>query len=358
MYSFKEALAAQITAVSESANGAGQKVHSFKAVIVEEGLTRNKKRYYTKEALKSGVDKFVGAKMFLNHQNESEKTQRPERSVEDEVATIVKAWYDESEGKGRVMGEFVIHGSPTLEAEKIAAWIQRRKESGVSVELSLNGYLVAESGKTESGAYVNYIKKFEAIESVDFVTIGNAYGKVKESFSILEETEKETKKETVIKKNKESFKKGGAYMNELDILLKDVDEDVATAIKAKFAESKAALDKATESLTGLQKEIDGIKAEQAKAVVEAKKEKLLTEAKAVVKESKLPELAKDKIIKSLESTTVDEKTESLKDVAVKMVESEKSYIEKVSGVKVFAHLTPEGEGKKTEESLDSLLSDL
>ena len=455
--SFKEVLAATIMSVTEATDSIGIKSYTFKAVLVEEGITRNKKRHYTKEALKEGAQKFVGAKMFLNHQVETEKTNRPERSIEDEVAVITKSWYEESNGNGRIMGDFVVHGSPTLEADKIATWIRRRKESGSPVELSLNGYLYAESGKTEAGGFINYIKKFEAIESVDFVTVGNAYGKVKESFGILTDieeggpgsgnhghgglpgqhggsapaggggsglsatlksgstdnlkkaaaslTEQKTQIAKGLLKSKgsfasrsiegellkkidsqledigkelraratrkaepryknmyqktmsgESLKKGGGVMKEeLLKLLEGIDAGITVSVLSMFEKVTEAAVTVDEQIAVLKAKIAELEAEKKAKETESKREKLLVEAQAVVTESKLPTPAKEKVTEALKGLPVTEKTESLKDEAIKLVESEKAYIEKFAGVKVFAH----GEGSiEIKESVEGLLAKL
>ena len=160
-----------------------------KAVFVREGLTKNKQRFYTKAALRDGAEKFVGAKMYLNHQDANEATTRPERSVEDDIAVIKKAYYETgADGKAQVTGEFSIYGSPVVEAEAIAKWIDMKKRAEAGVELSLHGFLQAENGEA-NGQVVNHITKIDSIDSVDFVTRGNAFGVVSEAFTEVEDEE-------------------------------------------------------------------------------------------------------------------------------------------------------------------------
>lgn len=179
-----------------------------KALFVSEGQTKNKKRFYTKEALLAGAKKFVGAKMYLNHQDGAEAQTRPERSVEHDVAIIKSAEAVKGpKGEAQVVGEFEIYGSPTIEAAKVATWIDAKKKAGAPVELSLHGFLQASQGEAD-GYQCNYIHAIDSIDSVDFVTRGNTNAYVTESFveekeSSVEELKAQLAEETDPEKKKE-----------------------------------------------------------------------------------------------------------------------------------------------------------
>lgn len=325
----------EVLEISESETG----VKKATIKIITEGLTKDRQRFYTKDALLNGVPLFENAKMYLNHISASERMDRPERSVQDYVATIKNASLVESGGRSFIKGDAFIHGSPSYTVEQIHTWLKNAKEAGATSDLSIHAFLFGEQGEFE-GRPTTIITGIDQVLSVDFVTTANAGGEIEsvESFS--------------------QHKEGGA---EMDITKLTLDElktarpDLVVAISseskkesdAKIAETQKIADAAKSEAESLKKELSDKKLAE-------KKESLMRENDALIKDAKLPEATEKRVREKVAALAIDDKTESLKTDVESIIKSEKEYLESLSKTKVFANDDDETADKSTE-SVESLL---
>lgn len=308
--------------------------------IISEGQTVDKQRIYLKDTLNAGAEKFADAKMYLNHISTSERYDRPERSVNDYVATIKNpVFVDMGNGVSYVQGEAMIHGSPTYSVDDIYTWLKNIKEAGAAADLSIHAYLGAEQGEF-NGFPVLVITAIESVISVDFVTTANAGGEVETVESL---------------KTKENSEKGGRDMKIEELTLEELTKarpDLCEAIK-KDAVANAQTTSETESLksenSNLKKSLSDMKVAQ-------KKESCMKEADAVIKESKLPESTEKRVREKIEAITITETTESIKAAVEAIVNAEKEYLESLSKTKVFGNETPAEQ--KGEKSVDEYLESI
>jgi len=332
----------ELLGVEESALG----IKKASIKIISEGLTKDKQRFYSKAALKAGAGKFIGAKMYLNHMSASEKFERPERSVEDYIATIDDAEFipADKEAVAYIKGRAVIHGSPAHESEKIHSWLKNLSKAKVGADLSIHAFLLGEQGEYE-GRPTMIISDFDEVLSVDFVTTGNAGGKV-ESVESLKKSEKE----------------GGDEMKFEELTaetLKEKRPDIVAAIQESAKGAEEMKDKDTR-IQELESEKAKLEKELSEKKLAEKKESLIKSVESVIKEAKLPESTEARVREKVAKIAIDEKTESIADEVGKIIKEEKDYLESLSKAKVFANGDPDpkpegGEEGDKEESVESLL---
>lgn len=305
--------------------------------IITEGATKDKQRFYTKPALEAGAAKFEGAKMYLNHISASERFDRPERSVNDYVATIKNPRFMDGT-PSRIIADAYIHGSPTYSVEDIYSWLKNVKEAGASADLSIHAFLTGNQGEFNSMPIV-VIEGIDEVVSVDFVTTANAGGEV-----------------ATVESNKTDGEKGGG--EEMDITKLTLEElkagrpDLIEAV-SKEATAKVQTSSETESVKA---ENETLKKKISDRELEDKKESLHKDAESVIKEAKLPETTEARVREKVSAITITATTESIKDEVAKIVKAEKDYLESLSKTKVFGN--DNDEKKPGEKSVDEMLESI
>jgi hypothetical protein len=327
--------------IFESVSAKDAAIKTAKVCIVTEGLTASKDKFYTKEALKLAVQNgvFNGVPMFLNHTTPNEEYNRPERDINDMVATIQSTTFEEVEGVGKVMAPISVHGSPTIKAEDMASWMRAMAEAKNPAELSQHSFIDGHDSDM-NGLPVFVVDDIVAARSVDFVTAANAGGYVEslESKKNEEGGERDMEKEELEKKLKAETE------------AREAAEKKAKESEEKFSTEKAAKEAAEKKLK--------------ESELKEKKESLVKEALKLIEESKLPDPAKDKLKKAVESMPVTEATKTLAEDTKKIIAEESEYIKKFDsgdGKIVFGN----GDGEESErvsseakESMESKLDDI
>jgi len=328
---YRDSMAFVVDEVMESKEG----IKNVKIRLVTQGLTLGKDKDYTNEALKQAVVNgvFNEAPMFLNHQSESEQYDRPERNINDKVAAIKTTEFKEKDGVSNIVGNVVIHGSPTYDADSLFKWFKNMKDSKTPVEVSQHSYLEGHEG--ESGGYpVLIVDGIVAVKSVDFVTKANAGG-------FLEALESQKKQE----------EKGDD--SKMEITLEKLKKENPEIVKQILSESKEA--EKNETLK-LELEASVTKNEELEKKVKEselkeKKESLVKVAVKLIEDSKLPDVAKAKLKKELVDTVITEETESLKKDTENKIVKESEYLKGLGGkVKVFANDEVIEEGKESADN--------
>lgn len=146
----------------------------LEATLIMPGFNRSKERFYEKSTLTESVagGQFTDLKMYFNHPTKSGFRDRPERGLEDWVATIKEAWVSED---GSVQGKIVVW------RRWFQDYLQELKEAGLESEIGLSILAVGkQTAKKINGIQTNVIEKFHSVLSVDWVTEPGAGGRVTE----------------------------------------------------------------------------------------------------------------------------------------------------------------------------------
>lgn len=143
--------------------------------ILEEGISADGEWEFKKTALEAGLSAFNGADMHLDHPSVQERKSLPERSVRTRVGRVTETFMGRSEVTGReaLMGKFFIYD------ETWRKTLRNMKEGGLLEQqhVSIAGLgtgMVEKRGERN----VRVISSIRYGQSVDFVTKGNAGGKV------------------------------------------------------------------------------------------------------------------------------------------------------------------------------------
>jgi hypothetical protein len=281
--------------------------------VIKPGMSKNRRNYkpaVLKKAAADGI--FEGAKMFADHQTESEARSRPEGSVHNWVATLGKPW---AEGDGTVKSVATVIDPP------FKAKLDRLNEVGQLNQMGVSIRAVGEASKASDaqGEYTE-VESILAARSVDFVTHAGAGGQVEAMESqqsddwdvdLIGEADFRKRRPDLVKlieSSAQSIQEGAQEkMKTLEQQLQESNTQLAAEKTARqTAETKLAESEKTAK----------------KATASAELSKLLTE-------SKLPEIAQKKIQKQFSEAV---STEGMKEA----VDAEKEYIKSLqpgSGVR-------------------------
>lgn len=300
-FEFRETMNAEL-GVKES----DSKKREVVCVLIEAGMNHSKRRYYPKETLKKAVESFAGKKMFLDHQTAEEERQQPERSLEDWVATVKEAWYED----GKIMGRVHVHDDwlwSKLEADKVF-----REHIAISINGSGKSYFREIEGKS-----VQVVEVLTDVKSVDWVTEPGARGRV--DYVLQEKQHREDQKvmKTVTLKEMKA---------ERPDLVSEIENDTRARMKGENeAAIKEAVDKAVKEAVApyVKKE-----AEQASLRVREK-------AKSLVEKSNLPKKLIPAFVEKFLKNNGDATEENVEAKVAEAVASEIKYLNEAGvGIKV------------------------
>ncbi len=263
--------------------------------IIRPGFNKSKERYYPPSTLKRDHKIFEGAKMFLDHQTESEAKQRPEGSVRNWVANVTRTW---AESDGTVKGEAAVI-DPALKAK-----LEELRKQNLLQEMGVSIRAIGQSTMTEiEGTETAYVDSLLHSRSVDFVTYAGAGGQVEamEAHNINSELDVDLVTEAQLRKRRPEL---------IALIESHAKENTVKTLEQQLQESQA--DNAR-----LKTELQESKKTAAKAAATAELTKLLTE-------SKMPALAQERIRKQFADA---DKTVGMKEAIV----AEQEYIKHLGG---------------------------
>ena len=323
--------------------------------VTTDGLTFMQNRFYTKEALQQGYPMYEGARMFLNHPTMDEEMERPERAIEDMIATLRGVVLNTIEGgKVAIEGEVIVHGSPKYSADTCREWLKNLKTAGVEDVISQNILYLGYWGEapTADGGVVetNIVEKIIKVNSVDFVTHANAGGLLVAAEALKNKTvkggEPEMTKDEVLK---------SLSLDEVKSSRKDLYETIA-----KEAVQMAGTEKEKEDFKTQLEAKDAIiakQAEQINAAALADKKKVLAEKfEAACKEAALPEAMLENIKKTvtLDKVTLETKDEDFLSSAADAIKAGKELVAKLTATGNGPAVIANG-GSAEVVSIDTLL---
>jgi len=292
------------------------------AVLIEAGTNYEKKRHYPVSTIREAAPIFKGLKMYINHPTSQENNQRPERDLRDYVSTIVES---RAEG-GKAIGTIVIHDKDLRERMENPVF---RNNVGLSINMGGRVSIGKVNGQTMQIVEKIFRRRQNGPASVDWVTEPGARGRVTK---LLESNRKDDE------------------MKIEELTLKEIQEsrpDLLEAYVKSLKEGKA-LEKAQSELQEANKKI----AEFEKAESLRKQGELIETA---LKESKLPDVAKNRIKTQIaESGVVYETEEKLKETISGMVKTELEYINQFSKKgKIKTGASTDGNEKSLVESFEN-----
>lgn len=258
-----------------------------KVILIEAGTSEEKMRHYPVSTIQEVAGQFAGFKMYINHPTKTEEKERPERNLRDWVSTIVES---SAEG-GKAVAKIAVHD--TWLRERLHDPVAR-KHIGLSILTGGKVSVGKVNGKEMQIIEKIILKRQNGPASVDWVTEAGARGRVCELF------ESRNKEETKM------FEKATLEQ------LQQERPDLVTQIK--------------ESATTELKEAQG-RAESAekKLKLNGQKEKI----SVLLKESKLPEAAQERVLAQI-AETVFENDDKLKESVEGLAKKEREYINTLS----------------------------
>ena len=289
-------------------------------VLIEAGTNPKKKRHYPVATIQEAAPLFSGLKMYLNHPTKTEEREIPERDITKWASTIIESHYD----NGKAIGRVVVHDK----------WLRERLNDPVArahIGLSINTGGRLSRGKVD-GEEMEIVEKIvlqrsNGPASVDWVTEAGARGRVSR---LLKESNNEEEDMDFTKLDLATLKK------ERPDLIEAANRDVK--------ESGAADQK--------DKDLKEAQAENARL----KKENALRDQKdtinGLLKESKLPESAKARVIKEL-NVNLFESEVKLKEAVEVAVKNELEYINQFSPKGKIKLGSDAGKGSNLIESMQN-----
>ena len=287
--------------------------------------------YYSREVLQQAVNARVyaaGLQMYWNHPSKTDEKDRPERDLRDLAGVLTEdARWDEHGSKG-----------PGLysRAKVFSAYRDAVAEMGPYIGLSHYVWGESKQGEAE-GQKGDIITRIVAARSVDFVTVPGRGGAIAEAFRAARPTEPTDEQKTEAGKSMvgekpekltlESVRK--EHPEIVEALRQEIEND--SARKEAQAQQEKKLAEAQKALEAAQAENARLK--EAQLLVEAK-----TFVEAKVKDAKIPDLTKARIVESLAKDPVvkdgkiDETAYAAKIEAA--IKSEAEYLAKLGAGKI------------------------
>jgi hypothetical protein len=302
----------QVASLTESGAAYDKSKGILTVKVIQPGFNKSKERFYPSETLKRDFSVFKGAKMFADHQTESEQQTRPEGSVNNWVASLNNVWV---ESDGTIMGEAVVIDPP------FKAKLDALNEKGLLSEMGVSIRAIGEASVKEiEGTRTKYVESFLASRSVDFVTYAGAGGKILaiESSSLADENDVDLISESDFRTRR---------------------PDIVAALESKLKET--ALKTIEEQLRESQTENAQLKAKVATMEKDSNKKVAAVELSKLLSESKLPEVAAKRIEKQFAEA---ENTEGMKEA----IDGEVAYIKSLAPIK--KHNGAEDNADTTNES--------
>ena len=261
-------------------------------ILIEAGTNMAKRRHYPESTIREAAAAFAGLKMYINHPTKQEEKDRPERDVRDWVSTVTESVYDSGKARAKV----AIH-DPWLK-ERLADPVFKKN---IGLSINAGGKISIGLVEGQEMQIVEQIipKRQNGPASVDWVTEAGARGRVENDLleSRREDMDMDFKTLTLE-------------------ILKAARPDLVTAIaEGATAEFKTKEKELQESAATLKRD----------NMLMTQKDSIM----ALLKESKLPQAAQDRIFDSIKETLFDDDAK-LKEAVSGSVTSERAYISQFS----------------------------
>lgn len=276
--------------------------------VIKPGFNSSRERYYPADMLRRDYPVFEGAKMFADHPTDSEDESKPERTVGHEWVGVLKNVRASQEGD--VLGEAHII-EPWFQS-KLAALRDANSLNTLGVSILAVGRTAPQKVEIE-GIKTHVIESIVSRRSVDFVTEPGAGGHV----MLYEGTSTEHDIDLI-----EVEQLRAQRPDLVDIIVQETthtilkERSTMEELEKQIAELKEQLERATADKAELEQKIAEADSAQKKTVVDAK-------VSTALNESKLPDVAKERIRKQFKDAVSD-------DGLVEAIESERLYVASIA----------------------------
>lgn len=265
--------------------------------------------YYSEGLLKRDYMLFEGAQMYWNHPKSSDEWERPERDLNDFAAILREVTWQEQgiEGPG-------LYGV----AEVFNRYLPIIEDIGQHIGISIRAIGQGSEGSAE-GRDGMIVERFTEVRSVDFVTRAGAGGKVVSRFNEAA-SNKLTPLNILESEGQMDLKEA------LDTI--QTQQTALTEAQGKIVTLETDIKTRDEKITALETSVS--RYEEAAMVIKASE--IVSE---VLKESELPEVTQERIIKGASSLMVasdgkiDE--EATKVAAQEAIKAEAKYLSEITG---------------------------
>lgn len=307
--------------------------------IISPGFNTSFGRFYSEQAIQDAAVIFDGAKMFANHPTEAEEAARPERAIQDWVATLHECRVSES---GNAVG--IAHINAGWLKEKIQNLFEQGDLQHLGTSINAVGKGTNQTIEGHKTVLVEGLVK-SIFQSVDFVTEAGAGGQAG-----LRESAGDSINDVDLM-DLATFKE--ARPDLVEAIESTIREQINTEVKQKM-DAEARIKELEDENDVLTKENGGLK--EAKEAAEKAKVKETAQAaiKEAVDKSELPAKAKEKII---EAHKDDESAEGIEAV----IKDEATYIAEITEAGKIRGMGPapaEEDQKKTEEAIEEGLKQM
>jgi len=209
-------------------------------------------RRYTAEALKNGVDKYEGAKVYLDHPSEADE-KRGWRRIRDLAGKIENARFDGQKIRGDIrlintdggkLAFEIATSLPDIAGMSHNAFGKYRRENGVEVVESIDKVVsvdVVTEPATNNGFYESDLNSNKGVQEMDYTQV-TMVG-LKEARKDLVDTLMNEGKESRDDEFQKVIKENESLKTEKDELKKKLDE---MQVKEALAQKEATIDKVLE----------------------------------------------------------------------------------------------------------------
>ena len=294
--------------------------------IIKPGFNTSFGRFYSEQAIQDAAVIFDGNKMYANHPTEAEEKERPERRVEDWVATLHECRVSES---GNAVG--IAHINSGWLKEKIQNLFEQGDLQHLGTSINAVGKGTNQTIEGHKTVLVEGLVK-SIFQSVDFVTEAGAGGQAGLRESAVDSIN------DVDLMDLATFKE--ARPDLVEAIEATIREQINLEVKQKM-DAEARIKELEGQNEGLTTENTTLKEEKVVREKEKAKEEAQTAIKTAVDKAELPDLAKTKLI---EAHKDDESAEGIDE----FIKTEVEYIAALSEKGEIKGLGQSSSGKDKE----------
>ena len=304
--------------------------------IIKPGFNMSKKRFYPAEMLKHDFRIFEGMKMFVDHSTVTQDRSRPEGSVRDWGGNLSKLWADKD---GTIRGEAAIID------EQLKLKLKNLREHKQLPTMGISIRAIGEGHEAEvEGQRTLLVERLVKGRSVDFVTYAGAGGQVEAiesqetdegDIDLLTLTQLRERRPDLVELVESGT--GRTNMSEVETLREQLAEKEEELQRLTEAADKVGADKIKAELKEAQDKLKKAEEKVAESEKATKIVKVKEHLDGLLKESKLPDAAKERLTKQFKDS---EGTDGMKEA----IEDEGKYLAKVAPGKVRGLGESEGGG--------------
>lgn len=296
-------------------------------VIIKPGFNSDKSRYYPKETLAECAHLFEGAKMYRDHDTQRQRRERPVGSIDRWAGVLKNVRVREDDG--------ALIGDAHIVDASLRTKMSDLKAAGLLQELGVSLRALGKGVRHKvEGVATMLVEAFQKVLSVDFVTEAGAQGMVLafESVSNLDSLDLDTLREQrpdLFESVRVKHGDDNMDIEELTRKLREATERI-TVLESAQRDQEGTLAAVTRDRDAYKARVE--EAEEAEAIAETQ-----TQVAAMLKLSKLPEPARDRVAEAFEESATFDAAE-----VTQAIEDERTYLASLQEAGTVRGLGPSG----------------